>query len=245
MLVTPHFILLNMPMTGATLVADMLRAMYGECAIESGRKHAGCEEIPETERGKPLLSVFRSPFERYVSQYHYGCWRKQPGMYCDPAPIRLEYPEYPNVTFKQFVRIANAYFLAAEDRSDPDALQIGWHTEQYLRFYGRDPAAACERIRARGVCADSLDGLEHQVHFLHADADGLKRPLLSFLQQFDIAENSLARLDAVEPSSPQHTHELRLHRDVRKYYDSALTAFVLQREQWLFERFSHSVTVAA
>lgn len=229
-------------MTGATLVADMVQAIYGECAVESGRKHAGCAEIPETERGKPLLSVFRSPFERYVSQYHYGCWRKQPGMYCDPAPIRVEYPEYPNITFKQFVRIANAYFLAPNDGSDSAALQIGWHTQQYLKFYCSDLAAACERIRAR---ADFLDGLEHPVHFLHADADGLKRPLLSFLQRFDIAESNLARIDAVGLSSPQHAHELRLHRDVRKYYDSALTAFVLQREQWLFKRFSYSVTVGA
>lgn len=239
MLVTPDFVLINMPMTGATLVAEMLRALYGERAVDVGRRHAVCMEMPETARGKPLLSVFRSPFERYVSQYHYGCWRKEQGMYCDPAPIRKEYPEYPNVTFAQFVRIANTHYLDPPDGSDADAQSPGWHTEQYLRFYAWDPAIAYARIRACPESADILEQLQRCIHFLHADPECLNQSLRAYICQFDITESVLTRLDGFVPSSQQSVHELRLYRDVRKYYDRELTAYVLERERWLFERFPH------
>lgn len=245
MLVTPDFVLINMPMTGATVVAEMLRAVYGELAVEVGRRHAVCAEIPEAARGKPLLSVSRSPFERYVLQYHYGCWRKEPGKYCEPAAIIREYPQYPNVTFAQFVRIANRHYLDPPDGSGPDAQSPGWHTEQYLRFYTRDPASAYARIRASATHADVLKALELPVHFVGPDPDSLSRELRDYLSRFDIAEEALARLDGFVASSQQGAHELRLHRDLGKYYDRDLIAYVHERERWLFERFPFRAVVAA
>lgn len=245
MLITPDFVLINMPMTGATLVAEMLRAVYGELAVEVGRRHAVCAEIPETARGKPLLSVFRSPFERYVSQYHYGCWRKEPGMYCDPAPISKEYPEYPNVTFWQFIRIANTHFLDPPDGSEADRQSPGWHTEQHLRFYARDPAVAYARIRAFRTGEDMLGKLENCIHFLPADPESLSRSLQEYLCRFDIKEEALESLDGFILPSQQISHELRLHRDVGKYYDRELMEYVLDQERWLFGRFSHPVLAVA
>lgn len=245
MLVTPDFVLINMPMTGATVVAEMLRVVYGELAVDIGRRHAVCAEIPEAMRRRPLLSVFRSPFERYVLQYHYGCWRNEPDKYCAPAPILREYPCYPNVTFGQFVRIANTYYLNPPDGSEPGAQSPGWHTEQYLRFYACDSAAAYARIRDTSTDADALQALERPVHFLGPDPDYLDRALRDYLGRFDIAKEAMARLDGYVPSSRPGGHELRLRRDFVKYYDPDLIEYVYARERWLFQRFPFSAIFTA
>lgn len=244
MLVTPDCVLLNLPMTGATLVEEMLRLVYGDRAVDHGRRHAGCAALPADARDKPLLSVFRSPFDRYVSQYHYGCWRQQPGMYCDPARVRAQWPAYPDITFGQFVRIANAHFIDPA-WADDGAAPLGWHTEQFVRMYAREPDAARATLQTHAPCARTLDALCHPVHFLLADADGVEAALRVWLRDAGVPATRIALLDDFVPSQPERMHELRLRRDARRYYDAALAEEIRARERWLFERFHPTATAAA
>lgn len=237
MLATPDFVLLNMPMTGATVVGEMLRAVYGDRAVEIGRTHAVAADVPDCERGKPLLSVFRSPFERYVSQYRYGCWRQTPDMYCDPVPILDVYPHYPDVSFGEFVRIADRYFTRPLDGAERDDQAPGWHTEQYLRFHARDAAAAYAALRGHAPSAERLKALEYPLHVLQAESGRLAEALAECMRRLGLPDDLAQRLAGFRPSSRRHLHEIALHRDAHTYYDRALAEFVLERERWLFARF--------
>ncbi|MDQ3205604.1 MAG: sulfotransferase family 2 domain-containing protein [Pseudomonadota bacterium] len=243
MLITPDFVFIHMPKTGGTFITQMLRLVYGERAVETGGKHATCDEIPAAERGKPILSVIRSPFDRYVSQYHYGWWKMHPQEYCDPAPILKQFPSYPQVDFGDFVTIANRHFVNVHRGASsgyetphlPPDLTLGWHTEQFIRFFCRDPHRAFSSIAAHDLDRGHLEGFEHSVEFLRTET--LNQDIAAYLQRFGVEAEALRTLREHRPVMPDDAHEARARRDARDYYDRGLIDFVSRKEAFLFNRF--------
>lgn len=243
MLITPDCVFIHMPKTGGTFITRMLREVYGDAAVETGRKHGICDEIPEADRGKPILSVMRSPFDRYVSQYHYGWWRTQPQEYCDPASIREVYPDYPEVSFADFVAIANRFFVNAH-RGAPTGYRArrlapedapGWHTEQFIRFFCREPQHAFAELTAQDLQRGHLHACEYPVDFLRTES--LNDDLSDRLARYGV---DAARIRAVRMHArvlPDQAHEARARADARDYFDAPLIALVMRKEQFLFNRF--------
>lgn len=251
MLITPDFVFIHMPKTGGTFITQMLRKVYGEAAVETGRKHATCDEIPVAERGKPIVSVMRSPFDRYVSQYHYGWWRTQPQEYCDPALIREAFPLYPEVGFADFVKIANRFFVNVhrgvatgfQTPHLPPALAPGWHTEQFIRFFCRDAQQAFAGLAEPALQRGRADPYEYPVEFLKTET--LNDDLADVLGRCGV---DAARVDAVRMHArvlPEQAHETREGADADDYFDEALRDFVLRKETFLFNRFPEYRLVTA
>jgi hypothetical protein len=255
MLITPDFVFVHMPKTGGSFVVRMLQMVYGDRASEYGHKHATCEEIPSSEHGKPILSVVRSPWDRYVSQYHYGWWKTHPEAYCDTTPILREHPTYPQVGFDAFVRIANAHFVNAHrgvatgfvNTRLPAEHAPGWHTEQFIRFFCRSPREAFAAIGAAERETGRLPDHEYPVRFLQTER--LNRDLsLALRDCLGDAPQALAlraRIEEHAPVLPDQAYEQRHDRATSHYYDPALIDFVRQREAFLFGRFPHYQEVAA
>jgi hypothetical protein len=255
MLITPDFVFVHMPKTGGSFVVEMLRIAYGARAVEYGAKHATCEEIPASERDKPVLSVVRSPWQRYLSQYHYGWWRTHPQEYCDPAPILREHPTYPEVGFDAFVRIANAHFVNAHrgratgfvNARLPAEEAPGWHTEQFVRFFCRAPREAFAAIGPEERASGRLPGYEYPVHFLQTER--LNRGLADFLARRlgdgPQAQALRSRIQDHAPVLPDEAHARRGDRATARHYDPALIAFLRRREAWLFARFPEYLEVPA
>lgn len=243
MVITPDFVFIHMPKTGGTFIAEMLRLVYGPRAVESGRKHATCDEIPAADRGKPILSVIRSPFERYVSQYHYGWWKTNPQEYCDPALVRERYPEYPQVEFEDFVVLANRYFVNVhrgvangyESPELPPDLAPGWHSEQFIRFFCRDPHRAFASITERDLQRGHLEAYEYPVHFLRTET--LNQDIADYLQGCGVDAEFLWVIREHERVMPEQAHEARARPHARDYFDRRLRDFVQHKEMFLFNRF--------
>src|SRR5687767_6163093 len=113
MILTPDFVYIHQPKTGGTFVSHVLSRVYGgrEGGFVDVEKHAACSEVPEEHRGKPIISNLRNPYERYVSQYRFGWWRMHPDLYCGIEEMRELYPHYPEISFAEFVHLANTKFL--------------------------------------------------------------------------------------------------------------------------------------
>lgn len=251
MLITPDFVFIHMPKTGGTFITEMLRQVYGDTAVEAGRKHATCDEIPDVDRGKPILSVMRSPFDRYVSQYHYGWWRTQPQEYCDAAIIREAFPAYPDVAFADFVAIANRFFVNVhrgvatgyEARHLPPASTPGWHTEQFIRFFCRESREAFANLTEQDLARGRLDAHEYPVEFLRTET--LNDDLADCLERFGVAATHVQRVRTHARVLPDQAHEARVRTDADAYFDDALRAFVLRKEAFLFNRFPEYRTETA
>jgi hypothetical protein len=243
MLITPDFVFIHMPKTGGTFITEMLRLVYGANAVETGQKHATCEEIPDSERDKPILSVIRSPFDRYVSQYHYGWWKTHPQEYCDTAPILREFPTYPEIGFADFVAVANRYFVNVhrgvpkgyETPKLPPERALGWHSEQFIRFFCRDPRRAFASISEHELEQGQLRAFEYPVTFLQTET--LNIDLAEYLRRFDVDEDTLQRVRRHARVMPDQAHEARARPHARDYFDRDLSAFVRHKESFLFNRF--------
>ncbi len=255
MLITPDFVFIHMPKTGGTFVARMLQLAYGTRAVEYGRKHATCEEIPASEHGKPVLSVIRSPWDRYVSQYHYGWWKSHPEAYCDPAPILRDHPDYPQIGFDAFVRIANTHFVNvhrgeatgfANVRLPPEHTP-GWHTEQFVRFFCRSPREAFAAIGPAECMTGRLPDYDAPVRFLHTERlnDELATFLADCLGDDPQSHDLRARIRTHAPVLPDEAQERRETRDTGAYFDAGLADFVRRREAFLFGRFPEYREIAA
>ncbi len=243
MLITPDFVFIHMPKTGGTFITEMLRLVYGARAVETGRKHATCDEISATDRHKPILSVIRSPFERYVSQYHYGWWKTNPQEYCDPALIRQDFPGYPDVGFDDFVMVANRYFVNVhrgvangyESPELPPELALGWHSEQFIRFFCRDPHRAFASITEHDLQRGHVETFEYPVEFLRTET--LNRDLADYLQRYIVDTELLDMVRAHRRVMPELAHESRARPHARDYFDRKLSDFVGRKETFLFNRF--------
>ena len=243
MLITPDVVFIHMPKTGGTFITEMLRLVYGARAVETGRKHATCDEIPIAEHGKPILSVMRSPFDRYVSQYHYGWWKTNPQEYCDPALILRDFPAYPQIDFNDFVMIANRYFVNVhrgvakgyKSPKLPPDLALGWHSEQFIRFFCRDPLHAFASITEHDLQRGHLNDFEYPAEFLRTET--LNRDLADALQRFGVEAEVLHKVRAHRRVMPEQAHEARGRQHTRDYYNRRLSDFVRRKEMFLFNRF--------
>ncbi len=186
MVLTDDFVYVHLPKSAGTFVTHVLRRVYGDRAIDVD-KHGTCSDIPATHRGRPVFSTVRNPYERYVSQYRFGWWRLHPESFCGEAAMREMFPHYPDLSFADYLELSNSLFPGCfqgrptgfvNQRFSPER-RLGWHTEQFVRFFFRRPqevyAAIDEsRLESGRYREDLLD-----VRFLHVEQ--INRELHDFL----------------------------------------------------------------
>src|ERR1044072_25222 len=209
MIFTDRFFYVHEPKTGGTFVTSMLFRLYGlrwtrwthmrnavvgevrhrhpryGALVHNSNKHGGCNEIPPPQRGKKILATVRNPFDLYVSQYQFGWWKRSEFLkYYEAVPnFRRDYPNFPDLDFAGYVRLSNAAFrsLANGHASDTGP---GLITEQFLKFYFRNPHAACEKLSG----ADVTD--MHDLHFIRTD--DLTRVLFAFPPRHNYAREDIS-----------------------------------------------------
>jgi hypothetical protein len=186
MIFTDRFVYLHLPKTGGTFVTEMLQRLYCPhpsllrrlanlapwrdqrfrgphgVLIADRNKHGIRSEVPPIHRRKPVLATVRNPFDRYVSMYEFGWWRRPEWL---PTYRRLpdfarRFPAFPTLTFDEYVRLESEAYadLTPERFADPHA--VGLHTQDFVRQYCWDPRRVLERIQ-EGRAVDwqtKLDG---------------------------------------------------------------------------------------
>ncbi|MBW8876570.1 MAG: sulfotransferase family 2 domain-containing protein [Acidobacteria bacterium] len=242
MIITPDFVFIHYPKTGGTFVTHVLSRLYGDQLVNVD-KHGTCSDIPEEHRGKPLLSTVRSPYDRYVSQYRFGWWVMHPEDYCGAEAMRELYPHYPDITFEEFLCLANTLFLNCH-RSAPTGFvndifqeerRLGWHTENFVRFYCRNPRQTYARldepaIERAGFVQDMFD-----VHFLRTAR--LRQGLHDFLLGFGHRPEDLAFILSSERVLPDMGGRRPEGDRWESYYTPELKDFVRTRERLIFRLF--------
>ena len=185
MIITDDFVYIHQPKTGGTFVTDVLERLYQGAPGRAGRggtflnthKHGTCSDIPAAHLGKPILTTVRNPYDRYVSQYHFGWWRRHPDAYCGEEEMRARYPRYPELSFAEFVQMANTLFLNRHQREEtgffndrfPEERRLGWHTEQFVRFYCREPRAVFQSLDEESLASGRFREALFPLHITRAE----------------------------------------------------------------------------
>ncbi len=258
MLFTDRFVYVHEPKTGGTFVTSVLfrlyglrwtrwaharNALFGEvrrrhprygALVHNSNKHGGCNEIPTPQRGKRILATVRNPFDLYVSQYEFGWWRRPEFMrFYEALPrFRDDYPSFPDISFADYVELSNAALRPLSTDGDEGP---GLVTQQFIKFYFRDPRAAYERLRA-GAYARPEDaaGDMHDLRFVRTDQ--LNRGLYDFLvaEYYDPADVSFVLGEGKILPRGRGRGEAQKWQ---QYYSPELRAWVREREDFLFRLF--------
>jgi len=245
MILTDEFVYIHQPKTGGTFVTRVLERLYQDGdrgRLVNTHKHGSCSDIPDAWRDKPLITTIRNPYDRYVSQYRFAWWRRYPDLYCGEAAMREMFPHYPELSFDEFLQLANTRFVGRHQSKDTGFhnthfggdRRLGWHTEQFVRFYCVNPrdvfAALTEGSIAEGRWRESL----FPVRFL--SAENLNSELHAFLRELGHPADAIAFVrdaDRIYPAEGGRAAEDRWEA----YYTPELKRRVRTWERLLFQMF--------
>jgi hypothetical protein len=259
MIFTDHFVYVHEPKTGGTFVTSMLFRLYGlnwsrlthlrnmlfrevrsqhpkyGYLIHDTRKHFGCRHIPTKHQGKKVLATIRNPYDLYVSQYEFGWWKRREFFrYYKSVPnFEKDYPEFPNISFAQFLKLSDAAFGRAGSRDD--WRRWGLRTREFIDFYFREPRQVYSRLTDPDyIASDAYRADMFDLHFVKTN--NLNRGLYEFLTLMGYDDGDVSFVVGQEKVLPQGKGRTP-DQKWEKYYTPELKSHVREREDLLFTLF--------
>lgn len=255
MLITDKFVFVHHPKTGGTFATRALSRVhqvkdpdsadvgektnrtfgtpFGKSTLRSP-KHAGCLDIPEAERRKKVLGIVRNPYDRYVSQYEVGWWKR--AEYLEDYRRRIpdldeRYPTFPDISFHEFLTLMNRRKIAAGS-------EIGSETIEFIRRYFKSPGRVLGALEEDYFSSGRYRDDMFDVHFLQTDR--LNRDLHDFLlaagyPRADI--DFILELGKILPELPAEGTQRGDPESWASYYSPESKSFVRHRERHLFTLF--------
>lgn len=204
----------------------------------SGSRHASCARIPDWAAERTIVGTIRSPYDWYVSDFRFGLWKDPAscGHWWDPATeaeLKKELPNWPDLSFEDFVRAANQYTARVRGFGEfPLASSIGLMTKEFLRCFCRDRRAVYEGSEEGLV--DRVRQHLYPVSFLHQCRlnDELGEFLCSHAYPEKLIEDIRSRARIYPGKATRPAGE-----PWSSYYSADLKAYVRGRERILFSLF--------
>ena len=246
MIITEDFVLLNFPKTGTSFTRKIIKKVYKDKCEEvlfpyfynnrptgDMHPHASYSRIPTEHRRKTILSIVRNPFDRYVSQFFYKQWLKEP-----PASkeiLKDIYPNFPKMEFIDFLDMVDRFqkknIFARHNMTCNTDTDIGLHTIQFAVFHSINPQDALEEL----IQGKSNPLLKiPKIKFLRQEF--LRDDLMDFLVGLHCdKEQSIKKI--ISSEEDENVSRLPQERDWRQYWTADLLNIYSQKEQLLLNVF--------
>jgi hypothetical protein len=148
-------------------------------------QHGTYLQIPPGFRALPVAAVLRNPYDKLVSDYEFGWWKRHLPVSRDR--IREVAPGFPNLTFEGFLKMSE---LTAEAKlRGPNANALGNLTIEFIQFFFKDPAHTLVRFSDAYVDQRLFETEMAPITFLRQDR--LNEDLAKFLSQFGFDEGEI------------------------------------------------------
>ena len=255
MIITDKFVMLNFPKTGSTFVRKMLKKVHSKEKLTFLQKiglqrkryfenywvenirdttfrantkdeHGLFCQIPESSRDKIIVSVKRDVFERYVSLFEYGDWKKTWGNFPEVAD---KYPNFPNLRFEQYMdKIFNNNPFNKHPKINRE-LPIGPATTQFILFYFKNPFNVLQNINEEYMLSDNYKEDISKVFFL--DQKNLNKELYEFLIKMNYKKNEISFILDSQKENVSVSDE----RQTGSYYTKELIDMVNLKDSFLLK----------
>lgn len=257
MFIAPEFVFVHLSKTGGTFAEETLREVFCQSAFarklhrlktrhgiripfyqyrydEVGDQHALCNDIPQRERGKSILSCIRNPFDLYVSEYTFNWWKKFPNLWFhDPVVVAKAYPDWCNLKFEDFISVSNQHATWVHKAliKYPKADRLGWYSHKFIYYYCRDHDRVFEAAGDFDLLLERVKESMYPVHFIHTER--LNQELFEFLLSKGYPKSLIG-------SIPQKAkiNTSRANHDYRTWYSDWLRREIEQRDALIFRLFS-------
>jgi hypothetical protein len=221
MVITDDFVMLNYPKTGSSFARTIISTAYAirrnfghdvlvklklrepafqeifmqHAFLDTVDQHGNVRQIPQRFRNRKVISITRDPVDRYLSQYHYRWWAKNPP--ADVNLIREHYSSFPDISFEQFFEMMNTFGKKRRVGIIPVDESLGVQTVQFVQFFFKNPEEALTRINRHYISGEDYLEDMAEVHFIHQD--DLGNELKDFLIQYaGFSPADLSFIDDVE-----------------------------------------------
>lgn len=259
MLITRDFVMLNFPKTGSTFAREAVRRLYGTATSPFSRgltrlgmeprravelmirridgpryrgvrdQHGTRRQIPRGHRGKPVFSVTRSPFTRYVSDYRFGWWKKVPP--ASREELGARYPSFPELSFVDYYDMVRTYTTRERLGGIVPGVALGYHSVMFVQFYSEEPEDVLAGITSDPRSFESFRAELGSITF--GRQESLREDLKSFLGGFGHAASQLAFLDTLPRVNVGDGVD-----DVDRFYEgNDLVERILEDDRLIFEVF--------
>jgi hypothetical protein len=245
MVITKKYIYIHLPKTGGTFVTQVLKKIVLKTFIQklenkifnntylNINKHGTCSRIPPDYSHLPIFSTIRNPYDRYVSQYEFRWWEKYPEQFSNIDDILKNCPNFPNISFSEFVHLANKLFFRLEPAICRNK-NIGWQTEQFIQYFFKRPQSIVLKIDGQYFLNGEYRKDMYDVKFIHAE--NLNRELHDLLNAMGHKKADMAfilSMNKINPFEGGRSPE----QEWFKYYDDNLKNYVREKERYLFQLF--------
>ncbi len=190
-------------------------------------EHGICDQIPLKYKNKPIVSIKRDVFARYISIYNYEHWKKW--SFLDLEIIREKFPKYPELNFEEFVRFLIEFNPLSYHPEINRKIPVGPLTSQYILFYFKNSFQVLKEMDSEYIGEKRYLADRYKVHFL--DQANLNKDLYDFLLKMEYKKDRIAYiLDA-----PKTNNSTPKGKGVVDYFSEELKELVMNEESLLFE----------
>jgi hypothetical protein len=201
-------------------------------------RHGTWRDIPEEDRGKPVVSICRDPFTRYTSAYLFQTrMRKHLRTFTDLDVLCATYPGYPDISFRDYYDLLHRFEVPAVLGDVKPAMPLGSQSVTFIRFYFRDPKAVFRKMSRAYI--DDKAYLDDMVNVRFLRQENLREEFTVFLGEAGYSEREcrMARELKQKNVARRSSQESKLSH----FYDDALRQEVLARDALLFDLFPEYV----
>ena len=253
MVITNHFVFLHYPKTGGTFCETHIEKLYRQTNGErlsnllrgkpvrwckNIRKHKGLHAVPRYARHLPLVTSIRNPYDRWVSQYEFQVYRKA----SDKMPyidlVMEAYPQFPEVTFLEFINIINTYWNKVQQEiGKPQEERVGYYSAQFVGMFCARPKDILKLPKAE-ITAD-LVRREMAPNITFLKTHHLNQNLYDYLSQFNHHQADLEAILDSPKILPEHSGAGSLREDEawKGYYTPEIVDLINDKESLIFDLF--------
>ncbi len=252
MIITDKFVYIHQPKTGGTFVTTVLKRVHrsqrglagkiADAIVRQGRpagylnilQHGKCREIPPVHQGKPIVAAIRNPFDRYVSQYNFAWWKSHPESFGDASAVLARYPHFPNLSFEEFVELANTLWIPVKNDHYDYAHAPGRQTWHFMDYFCRHPRETFAALDDASIAAQSYRSDIYPVTFLKTES--LNADLHRFLLQNGYSEQHIHFILTEQKIHPKRGDK-RKDAPWEKFFSTELRQLIRHKERVLFDLF--------
>jgi len=157
--------------------------------------HGTISQIPTEYCHLPIVSAIRDPISRYLSAYNYGDWKKNDQLPEKHDKICLEFPNFPELSFKDFLLYLNKYYKIGKLIIADEIIEIGPLSHDFLRFF-----LEASFFKSNDIQLESWEELNHKIKSItFLKCSNLNNEVYNFLLKNKFEKNNIAHVLEKKP----------------------------------------------
>lgn len=196
-------------------------------------QHGTFEQVPDSYKELPIITVVRNPYDRYVSRYKFRWWAKNP--FQSIEIIQRHFPSFPNLTFTEFLKYQD-YQIKYRLRGISLKVSIGFQTVDFIQMFFCNPYDVLSKIDEEYINSDRYKDDIPDLRLLKTE--NINNDLYHFLEKMGYPKRHINFILKQPKIYPPGGLERADQEDWHSYYSESEIKSIWWKERFLFKIYS-------